>query len=60
MAISVIASKKHASIEKSYRFTLFESDSSELSKTKDDYKFGDGLYWNSGNHPGVIVQIVEA
>lgn len=57
--ISVQTSNKKADIEKKYRFTLFESDTSELSKAKDDYKFGDGIYWESGNHPGVVVQIVE-
>lgn len=57
--ISIKTSLEKANIEKSYRFTLFESDSSELSKSKDDYKLGDGIYWESGNHPGVIVQIIE-
>ena len=58
--VSVQTSNKKADIEKKYRFTLFESDTSELSKTKDDYKFGDGIYWDSGNHPGVRLQIAEA
>ncbi len=49
-----------ASIQKKYRFTLFESDSHELSKSKEDYKYGDGINWDSGKHPGVIVQIVDA
>ncbi|MCX5891338.1 MAG: hypothetical protein NTY36_18105 [Deltaproteobacteria bacterium] len=57
--ISVKTSIDKLSFEKSYRFTLFESDSSELSKSKNDYKLGDGIYWESGNHPGVIVQIIE-
>jgi hypothetical protein len=60
IAISVLASNKNANLEKNYRFTLFESDSTELSKVKDDYKFGDGINWDSGKHVGVIVQIVEA
>lgn len=58
--ISVCASDKKANVEKRYRFTLFESDSNELSKVKDSYKSGDGINWDSGNHPGVLVQIVEA
>ena len=49
-----------AKVVKIYRFTLFESDSEELSKFKDDYKYGDGIYWLSDKHPGVIVKIGEA
>ena len=60
MTVSVISSKNEANLEKHYRFMLFESDSNELSKAKDDYKIGDGIYWDSGKHTGVIVQIVEA
>ena len=60
MCISIEAKPPRACIEKKYRFTLFESDSDELSKVREDYKFGDGIYWDSGNHLGVIVQIVEA
>lgn len=58
--IAVDAEPKRANVVKSYRFTLFESDSEELSKTKDDYKYGDGIYWQSDKHPGVILQIREA
>ena len=60
MAISVITANDRANVTKSYRFTLFESDSSDLSKVKDDYRYGDGIYWDSGKHAGVIVQITEA
>lgn len=58
--ISVLTSKTSANIKKNYRLTLFESDSAELTKVKDDYKYGDGINWNSGDHTGVVVQIVEA
>lgn len=58
--VSVDASDEKAGISRTYRFTLFESDSAELSGAKDDYKLGDGIYWDSGNHLGVTVQIVEA
>ena len=43
-----------------YRFTLFESDSQELSGAKADFKIGDGIYWNSSNHSSVLVQLIEA
>jgi len=58
--ISVLTSNKIANIKRNYRLTLFESDSAELIKVRDDYKYGDGINWDSGKHPGVIVQIVEA
>lgn len=58
--VSLEAKPEKANIQKSYRFTLFESDAEELSKHKDDFKYGDGIYWDSGNHPGVTVQITEA
>lgn len=58
--ISIDTVPNEASIQKSYRFTLFESDSNELSKFKDAFKYGDGIYWNSDQYPGIIVQIVEA
>ena len=60
MCVSVNVKPEKANIEKNYRFTLFESDSEELSKHKDDFKYGDGIYWNSGNHPGLSIQIIEA
>jgi hypothetical protein len=58
--VDVDTEPKRAKIVKSYRFTLFESDSEELSKFKDDYKYGDAIYWLSDKHPGVIVQLREA
>lgn len=58
--VSIITSVDSANIEKEYRFTLFESDSNDLTKAKNDYKYGDGIHWDSGNHNGVIVPISEA
>lgn len=60
ISIEVITSTASANIAKRHRFTLFESDSTELSKVKDHYKYGDGINWDSGKHAGVIVQITEA
>ncbi len=60
LSVLAMTSDKKVNALKNYRFTLFESDSSELSKVKDDYKLGDGIYWNSENHPGVILQITGA
>jgi hypothetical protein len=60
MHISIDAVPKKAGLQKNYRFTLFESDSNELAKSFDEYKFGDGLYWSSDRPKGVLVEIVEA
>lgn len=60
ISISVNTTKESANITKRYRFTLFESDSGDLSKVNEDYKYGDGIFWDSGKHPGVFVQITEA
>lgn len=60
LRVTVESLAKNASSEMKYRFTLFESDSAELSEAKRDFKLGDGIYWDSGNHKGVLVQIVEA
>jgi len=60
ICVSVNVKPEKANIEKTYRFTLFESDSEELSKYKDAFKYGDGIYWDSGNHPGLNIQITEA
>lgn len=60
LRILINALPEEASITRAYRFTIFESDSNELAKVKDDYKYGDGIYWNSPRHRGVTVQIAEA
>jgi hypothetical protein len=60
LRVSIVCSDKTANITTAYRFTLFESDSNALSSSKNDFKFGDGIYWDSTHHPGVYVQIVES
>lgn len=60
IVISVVTTKPSANVAKSCRFTLFESDSHDLSKSKDDFRYGDGINWDSGKHAGVIVQLKEA
>jgi len=60
LRIEVDTAAERARIAKTYRFTLFESDSDELLAAKEDFRLGDGIYWNTGNHPGVLVQLVEA
>jgi len=58
--ISVITSNDRANINRNYRFTLFESESEELIKVKEDYKYGDGIHWDSGKYTGIIIPITEA
>ena len=42
--INVLSDKVVAS--KKYRFTLFETESQELRKLADHYKYGSGIYWD--------------
>lgn len=44
---------------KTFRFTLFESQSEELAAVKKGYSAGDGIFWDSGNHLGLVTQIEE-
>jgi hypothetical protein len=48
-----------ASFSKSYRFTLFESDTADLRRYADDFKYGGGLTFNVKAHAGLSVQIVS-
>jgi len=58
MQIRVYTDPSKAAIQKTYRFTLFESDSNSLKKHKDFYKTGEGIYWGSDHVTGIVVQIV--
>ncbi len=59
MRIRVDTDPGKAAIHKTYRFTLFESDSNSLRKHKDYYKTGEGIFWGGDHVKGIIVQIVE-
>lgn len=60
VTISLIASNSSANLSKAYRFTLFESDSHDLSQAQEAFKYGDGINWDSGKYLGVIVELKEA
>lgn len=60
LTVTVGTAPAKAAVSHTFRFTLFESDATELEGAKEDFRFGDGVYWNSTKHPGVIVQIGEA
>lgn len=59
MTVTVQADK--VTVEKSYRFTIFESESDELKSHVNHYKFGARVYWEpAGGVPtGIFVQIHE-
>ncbi len=59
MQVSFETVPERARVQKSFRFTLFESDSLELMKIPEDYKYGDGIFWDS-SVKGVMVPINEA
>lgn len=48
-----------ATYTKKYRFTLYESDTEELKKHIDDYKYGGGIYFNVESHVGAFVPLSE-
>ena len=57
--LSVDAEPGSASYTKKYRFTLYESDTAELKKHTDDYKYGAGITYNVDRHVGVFVPLTE-
>lgn len=59
LTVQVEANPNQASITKLYRFTLFESDSNELRRYVEEYKYGAGIYFDSSEHTGIIIQITE-
>lgn len=56
--LSVASEPGSASFSKKYRFTLFESDSTELRSHTDDYPHGGGLSYNVERHVGVFVPLL--
>lgn len=50
---------QRANITQKYRFTLFESDSEELTKYTEEYKIGAGIYFPSTTNRGISVHITE-
>jgi hypothetical protein len=56
--ITVNTEPKKATISKTFRFTLFESESTELRNYSNDYKYGLGVYFfNSERQPGIGADI---
>jgi hypothetical protein len=57
--LSVVSEPGSASFLRRYRFTLYESDSTELRSHVDDYKFGGGLSYNVDRHIGAFVPLSQ-
>lgn len=57
--LRVLAEPGSASFSRSYRFTLYESDSTELRSHTEDYKFGGGLSYNVDRHVGAFVPLSQ-
>jgi hypothetical protein len=46
-----------ATTKSNFRFTLYESDTEELKKQRDDWPTGGGIYFEVANHTGVFVPV---
>ncbi|MDE1465393.1 hypothetical protein [Spartinivicinus poritis] len=59
VTFTVITDNTKVNIQKTYRFILFESQSDEMKSYVDDYKTGDGIYFDSAKHSGISVELEE-
>lgn len=57
--LKVNAEPGSASYSKKYRFTLYESDTSDLRQHCDDYKHGSGLVYTSEGHGSIYIPLTE-
>ena len=57
--LKVNAEPGSASYSKKYRFTLYESDTSDLRQHCDDYKHGGGLVYTSEGHGSIYIPLTE-
>lgn len=54
--VTIHAEPQRATVSKKFRFTLFETESTELRHYSHDYKYGLGVYYfNSEKHPNISV-----
>jgi hypothetical protein len=61
LTISIKANPEKASIVKSIRFTLFETDANNLKSYLEDYKYGLGVfYYDIEEHPGVFIPLLAS
>ena len=57
--LSVLTEPGLASFKRSYRFTLYESDSIDLRAHTEDYKFGGGFSYNVERHLGAFIPLSQ-
>jgi hypothetical protein len=57
--LKVSTDQPKANICKTYRFSLFESESNELRGYTDGYRYGAGVYWVSPAQPGLLIPVHE-
>lgn len=55
----VLPTSSSNSFRRSYRFTLYESDTEVLKKQTDEYKFGGGISYIASGHVGVFVPLSD-
>ncbi len=59
MQVRVETDPDKAAVQKTYRFTLFESDSNILANHKEFYKTGEGINWPGEHTIGVAIELIE-
>ncbi|VEB39313.1 Uncharacterised protein [Legionella sainthelensi] len=60
LTVKITTDNNKANISKNYRLTIFESHSAQLKEITDNYKYGDGIWWNSNFPPkSIILDIKE-
>ncbi len=59
LRLSVTVAEMALPFCKNFRFTLFESDITELKSHTNDYRFGGGLSYNVDRHMGISVPLVR-
>ena len=57
--LKVATDTERANIEKTFRFTMFESESLELRRYTEGYPFGAGVVFNTPAHTGILVPVSE-
>ncbi|MDP5215552.1 hypothetical protein ORJ66_21135 [Pseudoalteromonas tunicata] len=57
--INIITASEDVYLKKSFRFTLFESQSDDLKSYAKDFNSGYGIMLDTNDHSGVLIQIEE-
>ena len=55
--LQVKCQPKRASVNRQFRFTLYESDIAELEERTEQYKYGTGVYFVDSESTEVFVQL---